>query len=87
MGSYTVREVPLLWPITNTDGNIVFDTICVSDDVSIFVRHIDNYQWYKDFYTTMRVATTVKGRHLIVLTLMILICIDDNKRRHVRALS
>jgi len=86
MDSFKIREVVLVWPINNIDGNVLFDTICVFEDVPLVERYVNNYRWYKHFYPTMETDNTIKSNNALVITFMIPIMRDDNKRVPVRVL-
>nr|PNR42550.1 hypothetical protein PHYPA_017380 [Physcomitrium patens] len=85
MDSYMIKEVTLVWHISDTDGNTLFDTICVSEDVLLVERHVGDYQWYKHFYPAMEVDNTFKGKDTLLITFMIPALKDDNKRTPIKA--
>ena len=76
MDSYTIREVTLVWHVTNT----------VSKDVPLVERYINCYQWYKHFHPTMKVNSTIKGHDMLFITLMIPVLKDNNKIVPVKAI-
>jgi len=86
MDSFNIREVTLVWPINNIDGNVLFDTICVFEDVPLVERYINDYRWYKHFYPTMETDNTLKSNNALVITFMIPIMRDDNKNVPIRVL-
>lgn len=69
-----------MWPISNTDGNIFFDTVCKSKDVLLVERYINDYQWYKHFLPTMKVDNILKSHNTFFITFMSPILRNDNKR-------
>lgn len=86
MDSYAIREVTLVWPISNTDGNILFDVIRVSEDVPLVERYINEHRWYKHFYPAMKVDNTLKDRDMLLITFMIPVLRDNDRRVPVRAI-
>lgn len=85
MDSYEIKEVTLVWTVSNTDGNALFDTICVSEDVPLVERSINGHQWYKHFYPTIRVDEVLEGNNALAITFVIPVIRDDNKRVSARA--
>lgn len=81
-----IREVTLVWPISGTDGNILFDTIRVSEDVPLVERHINEYQWYKHFCPTIEVDNTPKGHDTLFITFMVAVLGHSTKRIPIKAL-
>lgn len=86
MDSYLIKEVTLVWHITNTDGNILFDTIRVSEHVPLVERSINDHQWYKHFYPSMEIDDVLRGRDMLTITFMVPVTKDDNKRTPIKAL-
>uniref|UniRef100_A0A7I3ZBT5 Uncharacterized protein n=1 Tax=Physcomitrium patens TaxID=3218 RepID=A0A7I3ZBT5_PHYPA len=84
MDSYMIKEVTLVWRISDADGNTLFDTICVSEDVPLVERHVGDYQWYKHFYPAMEVDNTLKGKDTLLITFMIPALKDDSKRTPIK---
>lgn len=85
MNSYAIKEVTLVWVISSTDGNTLFDTTCVSEDVPLVERSINGHQWYKHFHPTIRVDEMLKGNNALAITFVIPVIGDDSKRVCARA--